>query len=302
MKTPFIRFFTTVAAALALAISAQVQQPAPPDTLVSAIAQEAGLPLVSPEALPPHGTFWMFYDTFPIALAPLPCPPLDHSLPAYAITDSGRQFLVDATGTRTNRFIFTAQQQAERTLRHVERLLLLIDQVRAAEAARAQMQLLGVPEMSLLLEQEEELELDSFGYTTNELWIELVSVTNTAGTVVIHPPSTVTNGVYDLFSTTNLAAPWWAHVARTTPGQTNVAVTNLVTPELFFIAGVTNDTDTDGMSDAYEGLCSHTDPNTPDGPLIIIQPLSQSVEEGDTVTFSVVAQGPSPFGYQWLLE
>ncbi len=296
MKTPFIRFFTTVAAALALAISAQVQQPAPPDTLVSAIAQEAGLPLVSPEALPPHGTFWMFYDTFPIALAPLPCPPLDRSLPAYAITDSGRQFLVDATGTRTNRFTFTAQQQAERTLRHVERLILLIDQVRTAEATRAERQLLGVPEMSLLLEQEE-LELDSFLYSTNELWIELVSVTNTAGTVVVHPPSTVTNGVYDLFSTTNLAAPWWQFVARTTPGQTNVAVTNLVTPELFFIAGVTNDTDNGGLTDAYEGLAGLNIQDSSDDyvePVIGITVLDSVATEqypSDTATFCVTRKG-----------
>ena len=67
----------------------------------------------------------------------------------------------------------------------------------------------------------------------------------------------------------------------------------------FFMLGRTNDTDGDGMSDAYEVLVSHTDPNTADAPVIVTQPLSQTVYSRDTVTFSVVAEGAQPLSYQW---
>jgi hypothetical protein len=59
METLLIRLFTTVAAALALTVPAQVQQPAPTDTLVSAIAQEAGLPLVTNGLTHHVGEVWI---------------------------------------------------------------------------------------------------------------------------------------------------------------------------------------------------------------------------------------------------
>ena len=65
--------------------------------------------------------------------------------------------------------------------------------------------------------------------------------------------------------------------------------------------GRTNDTDGDGMSDAYEHLVSHTDPNHPDAPIILVQPFGQTVDQGDTVAFSVVAEGAPSLGYQWFL-
>jgi hypothetical protein len=68
---------------------------ATPDSIVQLTADAQGLPLVPPEDLPPCGTFWMM--TPDGLLAPMPCPPLDTSLPTYAITPDG-QFLVDGTG------------------------------------------------------------------------------------------------------------------------------------------------------------------------------------------------------------
>ncbi len=59
METLLIRLFTTVAAALALTVPAQVQQPAPTDTLVPAIAQEAGLPLVTNGLTHHVGEVWI---------------------------------------------------------------------------------------------------------------------------------------------------------------------------------------------------------------------------------------------------
>ena len=68
-------------------------QPAP-DSIVQVTAEAQGLLLVAPEDLPFGGTFW---EVMPGGImAPLPCPPIDQTLPIYAITDTA--FLVDATG------------------------------------------------------------------------------------------------------------------------------------------------------------------------------------------------------------
>jgi hypothetical protein len=105
-------------------------------------------------------------------------------------------------------------------------------------------------------------------YTTNDLWLQMVGTTNT-GTgmtayLVINTPWNVTNGVYDLFATTNLAPSAWQWLGRCSPGQTNLTVVNLASPTEFFIFGLTNDTDGDGLTDAYELLVSHTNPNVAD--------------------------------------
>jgi hypothetical protein len=147
-------------------------------------------------------------------------------------------------------------------------------------------------------------------YTDADLWLELIAMTNGGGLFVVHPPAAeATNGVYDLFMTTNLS-PYgpglnltnWVWLLRTEPGETNLVVPHLWREQAFFLLGRTNDTDGDGMSDAYEELVSHTDPNVPDGPVITFQPLSQDVDSGDTVTFAVTAEGAQPLAYQWLLD
>jgi hypothetical protein len=102
-------------------------------------------------------------------------------------------------------------------------------------------------------------------FTTNDLWLQIIGTTNTGASMtaylIIHPPWNVTNGVYDLFATTNLAPSAWQWVLRTVPGQTNLTVTGLSSPMEFFILGLTNDADGDGLTDAYELLVSHTNPN-----------------------------------------
>ncbi|MGH7990572.1 MAG: hypothetical protein ACREDS_10345, partial [Limisphaerales bacterium] len=111
-------------------------------------------------------------------------------------------------------------------------------------------------------------------FSTNDLWLEMtgISADETLSYLVIHPPSDVTNGIYDLYATTNLdsAAPGlngtnWVWLMRCDPGQTNLTVTNFSTTGIcFFRLGTTNDADNDGLPDAYEKLVSHTDPNNPD--------------------------------------
>jgi hypothetical protein len=79
----------------------------------------------------------------------------------------------------------------------------------------------------------------------------------------VHVPESA--GVYDLyFANTLTTTNTWAWVTRTAPGQTNIMVTNLPSGQGYFILGRTNDTDSDGLSDAYEKLVSGTDPETPD--------------------------------------
>ena len=102
-------------------------------------------------------------------------------------------------------------------------------------------------------------------FTTNDLWLQMVGTTNTGTSMtaylVINTPWNITNGVYDLFATTNLAPSAWQWVLRCAPGQTNLTVTGLASPNEFFILGLTDDTDGDGLTDAYEKLVSHTNPN-----------------------------------------
>ena len=104
------------------------------------------------------------------------------------------------------------------------------------------------------------------GFTTNDLWLQIAGTTNNGTSLtaylVINTPWSVSSGVYDLFATTNLAPSAWQWVLRCAPGQTNLTVANLTSPNEFFILGLTNDADGDGLSDAFEKLVSHTDPNS----------------------------------------
>jgi hypothetical protein len=70
------------------------QPPAQNDSLVSLVADVAGLQLLSPDQVPPTGTFW-WVDASGIS-APLPCPPSDSSGAIYQIASG--QYLVDTTG------------------------------------------------------------------------------------------------------------------------------------------------------------------------------------------------------------
>jgi hypothetical protein len=71
------------------------------------------------------------------------------------------------------------------------------------------------------------------------LWLEIIAFTNHTAALVIHPPSTETNVVHDLFYTTNLTAPInWHFVERAT--KTNVLVPDLCDQQGFFRLGRTN--------------------------------------------------------------
>jgi hypothetical protein len=79
-------------------------------------------------------------------------------------------------------------------------------------------------------------------YTTNDLWLEITGKTNTTAYLTIHEPWNVTNGVYDLFYTTNLSPPQnWSWVLRSFAGLTNLTVNNAVDPQGFYKLGPLTD-------------------------------------------------------------
>jgi len=112
-------------------------------------------------------------------------------------------------------------------------------------------------------------EFGLLSYGSNDLWLEIVGVTNGAASFTIHTPDTA---AYDLFGTTNLCADVpglnatnWAWLLRTGSGETNnIVATNLWTGLGFFRLGTMLDQDMDDLTDAFERLVSHTDPLDPD--------------------------------------
>ncbi len=73
--------------------------------------------------------------------------------------------------------------------------------------------------------------------TTNQLWLQITGVTNGTARLIIHPPSGVTNGVYDLLYCTNLVSPSWYWLLHTDPGQTNLAAANATNAKSFYRLG-----------------------------------------------------------------
>ena len=320
-------------AAAITSATAQVQpQPSqqPPDSVVAVVADAQGLPFVPPDQRPVFGTFWEVRSSLPCITAPLPFPPLDPATPVYAIGDSaaGGQFLVDQTAGQV---VSPQAQFGRRALRSMstdsilqaqaEELQTFVAQVQARQAyaqlrASGQMSLSDGPPIpgegggGTNGWEGGGTTFDAKFYTTNDLWLEIVTLTNATGFFIVHPPEAeATTGVYDLFMTTNLSpnVPGlnltnWLWLLRTDPGETNLIVPDLWADQAYFMLGRTNDTDGDGMSDAYEHLVSHTSPTNADAPVIVFQPLSQEVDQGDTVTFTVVAEGAEPLSYQWMLS
>lgn len=107
-------------------------------------------------------------------------------------------------------------------------------------------------------------------YGPEDLWLALTNYAAGAGSFVIHAPEP---DAFDWFGTTNLNlavsppelnATNWVWLGRTAAGQTNVVLTNLWPEMGFFRLGTLVDADADGLTDAYERLVAHTDPQNPD--------------------------------------
>jgi hypothetical protein len=79
-------------------------------------------------------------------------------------------------------------------------------------------------------------------FSTNDLWLEIVTLTNrTNAVLVIHTPSYFTNGLYNLFYTTNLAPPIsWQLIMSNVPGNRHFTVSNATDPQGFYCLGLAN--------------------------------------------------------------
>jgi hypothetical protein len=211
--------------------------PGVPDSIVQITAEAQGLQRVSPDQLPPFGTFWEVL-TMPggCVTVPLPCPPDNPALPVFEMADS--QYLVDCT---VNSGTSGALTEAA-LLAQAETVVNLIAQVQT-RAARARARAMGLdlpPSPGGGGDGD-----DGGGYspnppspvfTTNELWLEMVTVTNQTASLVIHPPAGVSNQVYELLYATNLLVPPtnWQWVQRSYPDQTNLVVPNATDANGFY--------------------------------------------------------------------
>ena len=116
---------------------------------------------------------------------------------------------------------------------------------------------------------------DYVDYGAEALWME-VGLTNSGSAsllnIVIHPPASDTNLIYDVLLTTNLTtatpagalnATNWIWLGQTLPGQTNIQVDTSQWPSMGFIrlANAALDPDGDGLSTGVELSCAHSNPN-----------------------------------------
>jgi IgGFc binding protein len=117
--------------------------------------------------------------------------------------------------------------------------------------------------------------LGTVSYSTNDLWLQIVSVTNSTANLVIHPPWNVTNGVYDLYYCTNLISPiTWQWLLRTPPGQTNLDVANAADAQGFYRLGFPNDlTATDSVGTNFWGAFFYMLNSSPSLSLYISGPV-----------------------------
>ena len=209
------------------------------------------------DQLPPVGTYWKVQNSPLGVLPPLPFPPHDPSVAVYAI--GGGQFLVDETaGQLVYPLPSSSGQTTLRTADYaailqgqVDELLSFITWVQASQSS-AQMSVLGLEGPPVPTGGGGTNDWPSGGGgglygpipTTNDLWLEILSMSVTNGTanLVIHPPWNVTNGVYDLLYCTNLAPPIsWHWMLRTDPGQRNLTVFNAAPAQGFYRLGPPDD-------------------------------------------------------------
>jgi hypothetical protein len=92
----FIALFNLLHAQDMAATDATILQAVAPDSIVQLTAESLGLSLTPAADLPEAGTFWVVSADG--VLSPYPCPPSDAaSLPIYAISTNGEEYLADAT-------------------------------------------------------------------------------------------------------------------------------------------------------------------------------------------------------------
>ncbi len=100
---------------------------------------------------------------------------------------------------------------------------------------------------------------------TDDLQLDIEDATNGVVSLTVLNPTSLTNSpVWDVFGISSLAQSNWTWLARTEPGQTNLLVPMLSEVESYYRLAATNDSDEDGLTDAFEALASHSSAFTND--------------------------------------
>ena len=218
-------------------------QSASADSVLAVVAEEQGLQLVPPAEVPPCGTFWTVSPGPGGGVGPpFPCPPLDPSLPIYAIVDG--QFLVDGTigsqaslNTPRAGRLAASSTSAAALGAQAEAVVNLITQVQTAAANRQMQTLARAMGMDVPSSGGDgsgdggagSLPMFSsiFRINTNAMWLE---ITNVSGGVAYLNLHNATNQVYAITSKTNLALAGWNIEQEVWP--TNPAVMPFAVPVL----------------------------------------------------------------------
>lgn len=238
-QTPLAWSCLRLVCALLVAVGIEQNLPArntSSDSIVQIASDMASLSLVSPASLPRSGTFWLVTPggINGVTAVPLPCPPNDPTLPIYALTPDGQQFLVDGTGgqlfptslatTTVSSAMVSAAAETEASVVNN-----LINQVQGAQAASpttmSAMSASGSPPSfsdsasggsgDYLTNSDA-----SYSFNTNLLWLQITNVFNGTASANLHR---ATNQVYAIWSTTNLAFPFsgWPVETEVFPTNTN---------------------------------------------------------------------------------
>lgn len=198
-------------------------QPAQSDSIVGIVAEAQGLQLMSPDQVPPCGTFWtVLPGPGGGVIPPLPCPPLDPSLPIYQIAD--RQFLVDETGgqvaVNTRRLGLQAQVTSSTAAAVVaaqaDAVVNLITQVQTAAANQQMRTMARAMSMDVPTPDGGGSDDDTNTFTSNasnftvdygtNLWIAQVAIQS--GNLVGIMSNSVADTPYEIQSCENLLGSW----------------------------------------------------------------------------------------------
>ncbi len=118
--------------------------------------------------------------------------------------------------------------------------------------------------------------------SSSNLWLRLTALTNNKASLVMRTSDT--NASYDVFGSTNLAElalpalsrTNWMWLLRAPPVPTNFNWLTCSNDQAWFQLGTMQDRDTDGLTDAYEQLVSHTATNVPNSPRSVYEDVISS--------------------------
>jgi hypothetical protein len=212
-------FWAASTFAQTLSVQSDATQPTQPDSIVQLTADAQGLPLLSPDAVPASGTFWLVMPGINGGVtAPMPCPPKDTSLPIYQIANG--QFLVDATGGQVavspgfagRRIAATTVADAlEQEASSVVNLITRIQTSEADQQTRATMQAMGMDVPSPGDGGTNSFTPDGASYTApvygTNLWIAGWNVVS--GNVTGTASNTLADVWYEILTNTDLTTPNW---------------------------------------------------------------------------------------------